>query len=249
MSCAKWIKAPAAVLQGRIHIYSGPFMFMSLQKLSWLSGAKHAPYLCILMLDCECSFLQFSVQLPPSVPNIGSSIRYTGDLLRDRAPSKDRHELKKNIHTLQTSWRLLSLQLNSPKQGLFFSDWRSCGCVGHALVWFRQRILSKILDGNNDFLSELMNGNPILSAGMWGLSKYNRKHVQKKKRLVSCHAWSEQISKRQYFVRGNYFTAEECCTELVWISTWRFIMVTDTERLFRFMDDWMEWMKLFFHDP
>lgn len=134
MSCAKWIKAPAAVLQGRIHIYSGPFMFMSLQKLSWLSGAKHAPYLCILMLDCECSFLQFSVQLPPSVPNIGSSIRYTGDLLRDRAPSKDRHELKKNIHTLQTSWRLLSLQLNSPKQGLFFfwlkKLWLCRPCVG-----------------------------------------------------------------------------------------------------------------------
>lgn len=120
MSCGKWIRTPAAVLQGRIRIYSGPFMFMSLQTLSRLSGAKLALYLCILMLDCECSFQEFRFEPPPSVPNIGSSIWYAGDLLRDRTLSKDRHELKKTIHTLQTSWRLLSWQLNSLKH---FSFW------------------------------------------------------------------------------------------------------------------------------
>lgn len=54
------------------------------------------------MLDCECSFLEFRSEPPPGVTNIGSSIGYTGDLLGDRALSKDRRELKNYPHAADT---------------------------------------------------------------------------------------------------------------------------------------------------
>lgn len=71
----------AAVLRGRIQIYSRTVHVYEPAKkeLSRLSGAELAPYLCILMPDCECSLLEFRFEPPPSVPNIGSSIWYTGD--------------------------------------------------------------------------------------------------------------------------------------------------------------------------
>lgn len=177
MSCAKWIKAPAAVLQGRIHIYSGPFMFMSLPKIVTTEWRQA----CAL-------FMHFNARLWMQLPTVQCSAAsqcskywliysvHRGFAQRQSA-FQGQTWIKKTIHTLQTSWRLLSLQLNSPKQGLFFFLLIEEVLAVSAMRWS---------DSGKEFCQKYSTDTMIscqnLSAGMGGLSKYfNRKHVQKKR--------------------------------------------------------------------